>query len=78
MRVLISKYELKIISIKEHLFHDKVNLLLYTRKQTCATPKVYSLKLNICFYPTKRNISYNLQVLEVHTLSLYRLHQTES
>jgi hypothetical protein len=30
MRVIIRKYELKMISIKEYVFHDKENLLLYT------------------------------------------------
>jgi hypothetical protein len=44
MRVLISKYDLKMISVKEYVFHDKDNLLLYTRKQTCAIIKMYCLK----------------------------------
>jgi hypothetical protein len=83
MRVLIRKYELKMISIKVHLFHDRDNLLLYTRKHVhvhvtvcfyqnvLSEDKLYAFILqNVIFY-------LNLQVLEVHTLSMYRLHQTE-
>jgi hypothetical protein len=49
MCVLISKYELNIISIKEYVFHDKDNFLLYTRKQTYGIIKIYCLKLKYMF-----------------------------
>jgi hypothetical protein len=54
MCVLISKYELNIISIKEYEFHDKENFLLYTRRKTYAIIKIYYLKLKymILYYKT--------------------------
>jgi hypothetical protein len=45
MRVFISKYELRIITIKEHQFHDRENKLLFGRKELCDITKMYGIKL---------------------------------
>jgi hypothetical protein len=39
MRVIINKYELRMITIKAHQFHDSGNTLLYSRKQLCDIKK---------------------------------------
>jgi hypothetical protein len=45
MRVFISKYELRIISIIEHQFHDRDNTLVYSRKESGHITKMYGIKL---------------------------------
>jgi hypothetical protein len=45
MRVFISKYELRMLKIKEQQFHDRENTLLYSRKHSCDITKLYGIKL---------------------------------
>jgi hypothetical protein len=39
MREFISKYELRMIRVKEHQFHDRNDTRLYSRKQLVILPK---------------------------------------
>jgi hypothetical protein len=39
MRKFISKYEQRMITIKEHQIHDMDNSPLYSRKESCAITK---------------------------------------
>jgi hypothetical protein len=36
MRVFISKYEIRMITIKEHHLHERDNTLLYSRNESCV------------------------------------------
>jgi hypothetical protein len=45
MCVFISEYELRMITIKGHQFHEVYNTLLYSRKESCDITKKYGIKL---------------------------------
>jgi hypothetical protein len=45
MRVLISKYELRMLIIEENQFFYKDITLLYSRKESCYITKMYGTKL---------------------------------
>jgi hypothetical protein len=45
MHLFISKYELILLIIEEHQFHDRDNTLLYSRKQSCDITKMYGIKI---------------------------------
>jgi hypothetical protein len=45
MWLFVSNYEVNKLRIIDNLFHDRDNLLLYTRKQTCIYTKNYGIKL---------------------------------
>jgi hypothetical protein len=52
MRLFISNYELSMIRIKEHQFHESDNTVTYTRKQSCDITKIYDLKFKIYAFIT--------------------------
>jgi hypothetical protein len=44
MLLFITKYELRMITIKERQFHNKDNTLLYSQKDLCDINKIYVIK----------------------------------
>jgi hypothetical protein len=45
MCLINSKYELYMITIKEHEFHYRDNTILYNRKESCDIIKIYGIKM---------------------------------
>jgi hypothetical protein len=70
MLVLISKYELWIITIKEHQFHDRDNKILYSKRESWGITKIYGFKLkyNLLYYKLLYFIE-NLFVLKPRSAS---------
>jgi hypothetical protein len=48
-RKYISKYEQRMITIKEHQIHDMDNSPLYSRIESCDITKKYGIKLKYVF-----------------------------
>jgi hypothetical protein len=46
MGVFISKYELRMLIIEEHEFHDRDVTQLYSRNQSCDINKMYGTKVH--------------------------------
>jgi hypothetical protein len=53
MSVFISKYVLRMITIKEHHFHDRDNTLLYSRKPFCFIARRVKSKYIVTCFPTE-------------------------
>jgi hypothetical protein len=45
MRLFISKYELGMVTIKEHQFHDRDNTVLYIGKESRDITIMYGVKI---------------------------------
>jgi hypothetical protein len=77
MRVLIIKYELKMITIKEYQFHNKDTLYYRAKNNFVILPKCTESIYNICFCTNKCNIYLILHVLWGN-VTLYTYHQAET
>jgi hypothetical protein len=53
MRFSISRYELRMLIIEDHQFHDRDNTLQYSWKQSCDIIKRYVSKLEYMIYTNK-------------------------